>query len=88
MQLNNKNYNSWNPFEPTNRDIKRTEQLANKDMLVAIFLTIVFPLFGLLYLDRAVNCLKIIGYGMYIAIVIEQAKTINQARQRKENRDE
>lgn len=112
MQLNNKNFNPWNPFEPTERDIKRTEELGNKAMLVTLFLTIVFPLFGLIYLERAVNCLKIIGKGaiaaliltsfaaeeleediyldyaangIFVATVIEQAITITQARQRKED---
>ena len=59
--LQSKESNPWNPFEPTRRDIRRTKELSQKNPVVAGILGF-FPLFGMLYLNRGVNCLKILGY--------------------------
>lgn len=54
--------NSWNPFIPTQRDIARTEELAAKNSAIAGVLSFFLLLAGLIYLNRGVNTLKIIGY--------------------------
>lgn len=62
--------NFWNPFLPTIRDVIRTEELSQKDLLFVGFITwFLFPL-GLLYLNRGVNCLKIFGYVFIFALAI------------------
>ena len=55
-------FNPWNPLCPTKRDIERTDKLAKKNLAVAGVLTAIFPLFCLIYLNRGVNSLKILGY--------------------------
>ena len=62
--------NPWNPFCSTKRDLKRTDELAKKNPIVAGVLTAIFPLFGMLYLNRGVNCLKILGYVFLIGFAI------------------
>lgn len=59
---NNTAKNSWNPFIPTKKDIARTDELASKNATLAGILTLFFTPAGLLYLNRGVNPLKIIGY--------------------------
>lgn len=54
--------NPWNPFIPTQRDIARTEELAAKNPAIAGVLSFFLLLAGLIYLNRGVNTLKIIGY--------------------------
>lgn len=54
--------NPWNPFIPTQRDIARTEELAAKKPAIAGVLSSFLLLAGLIYLNRGVNTLKILGY--------------------------
>ncbi|MBD2105322.1 SHOCT domain-containing protein [Leptolyngbya sp. FACHB-261] len=58
----NTTVNPWNPLIPTNRDIVRTEELASKNAATAGILSFIFPLAGLIYLNRGINSLKILGY--------------------------
>lgn len=67
---NNIDENKWNPFIPTKRDIKRTDELAEKNPTVAGILTFLFPIAGLIYLNRGVNTLKIIGYVFAVSFVL------------------
>lgn len=60
--------NPWNPFDSTERDIKRTEQLAKKNPIVAGLLTFLLLPAAMIYLNRGVNSLKIWGYAMLVAI--------------------
>lgn len=62
--------NKWNPFIPTERDIQRTNELAAKNVAVAGILTFLFALAGLIYLNRGVNALKIIGYVFAVSFAI------------------
>lgn len=64
------NTSALNPFSPTKRDIDRTEELANKNAVIAGLLTFfVFP-FSMFYLNRGVNTLKILGSGLVIGLLI------------------
>lgn len=58
----NNTYSPWNPFAPTKRDIERTEDLAGKNPVIAGVLTIVFSIAAMIYLNRGINNLKILGY--------------------------
>ncbi|MDF5734264.1 MULTISPECIES: hypothetical protein [unclassified Nostoc] len=60
----------WNPFVPTKRDISRTEELAQKSPVVAGVLTFFIPLATMIYLNRGVNNLKILGYVFVTAFII------------------
>ena len=60
----------WNPFLPTKRDITRTEELAEKSPLVAGLLTFFLAPAGMIYLNRGVNNLKIIGYVFAICFTL------------------
>ncbi|MEM7725969.1 MAG: hypothetical protein AAF208_06295 [Cyanobacteria bacterium P01_A01_bin.45] len=60
----------WNPFEPTQRDIKRTEKLATKNPAIAGILSFFFVPFAMLYLNRGINNLKIAGYTFIITILL------------------
>lgn len=63
MNTSNNNIdNAWNPFNPTKRDIVRTQELASKNAVLAVILTCLFVSAGLIYLNRGVNILKIFGY--------------------------
>ena len=64
-----KESNPWNPFDPTKRDIERTEQLAKKNPVVTALLTLLFTPAGMIYLNRGVNSLKIWLYAIAIAVV-------------------
>ncbi len=55
-------YSSWNPFLPTERDIKRTEELALKNLKYFALLTFFVPFGGMLYLNRGINTVKMMGY--------------------------
>jgi|GEM_PF-2082115 len=59
---NNISVNPWNPFITTNRDVARTSELGAKNAILAGALTFIFLPAGLLYLNRGINSLKIIGY--------------------------
>lgn len=54
--------NPWNPFITTQRDIARTEELAAKNSAIAGVISFFFVPAGLIYLNRGVNTLKILGY--------------------------
>jgi hypothetical protein len=60
----------WNPFFPTKRDLQRTEILAKKDPIVTGILMFIFPLAGMIYLNRGLNSLKIFGYTFLIGLSI------------------
>ncbi|BAY09629.1 hypothetical protein NIES2098_27920 [Calothrix sp. NIES-2098] len=60
----------WNPFIPTQRDIKRSEELAEKNPVVAGVLTFFFAPAAMIYLNRGVNNLKIIGYVFAICFML------------------
>ena len=74
-------FNPWNPLCPTKRDIERTDELAKKNPVVAGVLTAIFPLFGLIYLNRGVNFLKILGYvfvlSFAVGLTIESEETVD-----------
>ena len=59
--------NPWNPFITTPRDLKRTEQLAKKNSVIAGVLTLFFIPAGMIYLNRGVNSLKILAYTLVLA---------------------
>ncbi|WP_292734202.1 hypothetical protein [Nostoc sp. JL31] len=60
----------WNPFLPTKRDISRTEELAEKSPIIAGVLTFFFIPAGMIYLNRGVNNLKILGYVFVTAFIV------------------
>ncbi|WP_375467310.1 hypothetical protein [uncultured Nostoc sp.] len=60
----------WNPFLPTKRDISRTEELAQKSPIVAGVLTFFLPFATMIYLNRGVNNLKILGYVFVAAFIL------------------
>lgn len=60
----------WNPFVPTKRDISRTKELSEKSPIVAGVLTFFFIPAGMIYLDRGVNNLKILGYVFVTVLII------------------
>jgi hypothetical protein len=63
-------YSLWNPFIPTERDVERTEELAKKDPTTAGVLAIFFAPAAMIYLNRGVNSLKILGYVFVIAFML------------------
>lgn len=68
----------WNPFIPTERDVERTDELAKKDPVVAGILTFLFIPIGLIYLNRGVNVVKIIGYGLAITFIVAMGATTEE----------
>ena len=67
--------NPWNPFLPTQRDIQRTKELSQKNAVVAGVLSFLFAPFGMLYLNRGINGLKIFGYVFICAFVFALASS-------------
>lgn len=67
--LQSKESNPWNPFEPTQRDIQRTNELSQKNHVVAGVLSLFFLPVGMIYLNRGINSLKILGYVFVFAFV-------------------
>ncbi|PHJ69057.1 hypothetical protein VF14_02615 [Nostoc linckia z18] len=63
----------WNPFLPTQRDINRTEELAEKSPIVAGVLTFFIAPVAMIYLNRGVNNLKILGYVFVTAFMLAMA---------------
>lgn len=61
---------AWNPFAPTERDLKRTEQLAKKNPIIAGVLAFFFVPAAMIYLNRGINPLKIFGYAMVIGMAL------------------
>jgi hypothetical protein len=76
--------NKWNPFISTKRDIQRTDKLAAKNVILAGILTFLFAPAGLIYLNRGINALKIVGYsfavGFTIALIAAQPKENSNSR--------
>lgn len=60
----------WNPFLPTKRDISRTEELADNSPLAVGVVTFCLLPAGMIYLNRGVNNLKILGYVFVTALII------------------
>jgi len=60
---------NWNPFIPTKRDLERTDELAKKDPIITGVLSYLFLPAGLIYLNRAINPLKIFGYTIFLFIL-------------------
>lgn len=60
--LENSSKNQFNPFITTKRDIARTEELSSKNAVIAGILSFIFLPAGLLYLNRGINSIKILGY--------------------------
>jgi hypothetical protein len=61
---------NWNPFIPTKRDLERTDELAKKDPIITGVLSYLFLPAGLIYLNRAINPLKIFGYTIFLLIFV------------------
>ena len=78
-----KEHNPWNPFIPTERDLKRTEELSKKNPVLAGLLTFFLLPIGMIYLNRGVNSLKILGYififAFFVAIVSDTEETAEDA---------
>ncbi|PSB08825.1 hypothetical protein C7B62_15405 [Pleurocapsa sp. CCALA 161] len=69
LQFNERN--PWNPFEPTKRDIDRSETLGKKSQVaVGLLGILISPIISAIYLNRAANSLKIAGYTFALVIVI------------------
>ncbi|MGB3759987.1 MAG: hypothetical protein WBA07_27035 [Rivularia sp. (in: cyanobacteria)] len=77
------NNSAWNPFLPTKKDIERTERLASKSPFVAGFLTFLFPLAAMCYLNRGVNNLKILGYVVLVSFTLG-IMSVNKSNQESE----
>jgi hypothetical protein len=63
-------YSPWNPFTPTERDVQRTEELAKKNPTVAGILAFILPVAAMIYLNRGVNSVKILGYLFAIGFMV------------------
>lgn len=70
MTLNSTESSPWNPFLPTKRDIERSEELAKKNATVAGLLTFFLLPLAMVYLNRGVNNLKILGDLFLIGFVL------------------
>ena len=68
--MNKENISLWNPFIPTQRDINRSSELAQKNEIVAGILSFIFFPAGLIYLNRAINPLKILGYPIVLGVLV------------------
>ncbi|MFM5979219.1 MAG: SHOCT domain-containing protein [Sphaerospermopsis kisseleviana] len=68
--MNKENISLWNPFIPTQRDINRSSELAQKNEIVAGILSFIFFPAGLIYLNRAINPLKILGYTIVLGVLV------------------
>lgn len=71
--MNNLKYQesaAWNPFAPTQRDLKRTEKLAKKNPVIAGVLAFFFVPAAMIYLNRGINPLKIFGYALVIGMAL------------------
>lgn len=67
---NSNEYSPWNPFLPTKRDIERSEELSKKEPWVAGVLSFFFLPAAMIYLNRGVNNIKILGYVFVIAFAV------------------
>ncbi|MBV6623954.1 MAG: hypothetical protein KI793_13625 [Rivularia sp. (in: Bacteria)] len=64
------NNSAWNPFVPTKRDIERTDELADKNPVIAGVLSFFLLPAAMIYLNRGINNLKILGYVFLAAFMI------------------
>jgi hypothetical protein len=65
-----KEFNPWNPFLSTSRDLDRTDELSQKDPVFACILSLLFVPLAMIYLNRGVNSLKIVGYVIVFATTL------------------
>lgn len=75
--MNKENLSVWNPFVPSTRDITRTNELAQKNEILAGVLSFIFFPAGLIYLNRAINPLKIFGYTIILGILLKVGSSSN-----------
>lgn len=68
--MKNSNSDIWNPFIPTEKDLSRANELAQKNLILTGVLTFIFFPAGLIYLNRAVNPLKIFGYTFILSMLL------------------
>jgi hypothetical protein len=68
--MKNSNSDIWNPFIPTEKDLSRANELAQKNLILTGVLTFIFFPAGLIYLNRAINPLKIFGYTFILTMVL------------------
>ncbi len=61
---------SFNPFLSTVRDIERTEELAEKNLVITGFLSFFFLPVAMIYLNRGINNLKILIYLCFMALMV------------------
>ncbi|HEY9620223.1 MAG TPA: hypothetical protein V6C78_07635 [Crinalium sp.] len=64
---------SWNPFSHTARDIKRTEELAQKNLVVTVLLGLLLPIGNLFYLGRGANSAKLFVYTTSLGLIMAVA---------------
>lgn len=71
--------NFWNPFIPTERDLTRTNILANKKVaVVVIFGLLLSPLASALYLNRFLNTFKILGYVCFLSMALGYGHDVDE----------
>ncbi|MEA5616992.1 SHOCT domain-containing protein [Cronbergia sp. UHCC 0137] len=75
--MNKENLSVWNPFIPTERDITRKSELAQKNAILAGVLSFIFLPAGLIYLNRAINPLKIFGYTIILSVLVNMGSSSN-----------
>jgi hypothetical protein len=75
--MNKENLSFWNPFVPSTRDITRTNELAQKNEVLAGVLSFIFFPAGLIYLNRAINPLKIFGYTIILSVLVKMGSSSN-----------
>ncbi len=75
--MNKENLSVWNPFIPTERDITRNSELAQKNEIIAGVLSFIFFPAGLIYLNRAINPLKIFGYTIILGVLVNVGSSSN-----------
>ncbi len=75
--MNKENLSVWNPFVPSTRDITRTNELAQKNEVLAGVLSFIFFPAGLIYLNRAINPLKIFGYTIILSVLVKMGSSSN-----------
>lgn len=75
--MNKENLSVWNPFVPSKRDINRTSELAQKNEILTGVLSFIFFPAGLIYLNRAINPLKIFGYTIILSVLVKMGSSSN-----------
>ncbi len=77
--MNKENLSVWNPFVPNTRDITRTNELAQKNEILTGVLSFIFFPAGLIYLNRAINPLKIFGYTIILSVLFKMGSSSNSS---------